>query len=609
MDFMDEDMDEEDTMEDSDSDYEPILNWSLFHDRDSGIRGSAATRRSYILLVLQNLVGSGLIEYEGNELARKLPKIQGKQTTDSLMQNDFYRSVLAATGGNTNPQRPWNVAQMLNQRQNLSPWTAAQKCRVNNLYVPKIKERVAMKCDSKVFCGSFTPNGKYFVTACQDGEISVYDATTCAYRRVNTLMGRDVEWSILDMDFSPDGQEFVYATRSCCPTGGNTNPQRPWNVAQMLNQRQNLSPWTAAQKCRVNNLYVPKIKERVAMKCDSKVFCGSFTPNGKYFVTACQDGEISVYDATTCAYRRVNTLMGRDVEWSILDMDFSPDGQEFVYATRSCCLHVGNLLGRSAEITCIPFDEFSVHKFASYSVQFASGGHEIVAGCSDGAVSVFDREKSTWTERAFEDNMEVNAVRLLEDNSHIVCAGSDDGAIRIYDRRSMATKSRGSMGMFVGHLDGVTSIDVKNDGRYYITNSKDQNDKVVGCTVNELAGDTSVMSYRGHRVFKSLIRAKFSPARTTGQRYIYTGCGTGYLVMYDVLTGEMVQAIRGHSNIVRDVAWHPSRSEILTSSWDHNVNLYSYKAEGWKREAKTGVTLRRSLRIANRNRRLRSESS
>lgn len=42
--------------------------------------------------------------------------------------------------------------------------------------------------------------------------------------------------------------------------------------------------------------------------------------------------------------------------------------------------------------------------------------------------------------------------------------------------------------------------------------------------------DTSVMTYRGHRVKKSLIRAKFSPSETTGQRYIYTGCGTGRLM-------------------------------------------------------------------------------
>lgn len=46
----------------------------------------------------------------------------------------------------------------------------------------------------------------------------------------------------------------------------------------------------------------------------------------------------------------------------------------------------------------------------------------------------------------------------------------------------------------------------------------------------KLADDTSIMTYRGHRVKKTLIRAKFSPMETTGQRYIYTGCGTGRLI-------------------------------------------------------------------------------
>lgn len=38
------------------------------------------------------------------------------------------------------------------------------------------------------------------------------------------------------------------------------------------------------------------------------------------------------------------------------------------------------------------------------------------------------------------------------------------------------------------------------------------------------------MTYRGHRVKKTLIRAKFSPQETTGQRFIATGCGTGRLI-------------------------------------------------------------------------------
>lgn len=66
-------------------------------------------------------------------------------------------------------------------------------------------------------------------------------------------------------------------------------------------------------------------------------------------------------------------------------------------------------------------------------------------------------------------------------------------------------------------------------------------------------------------------------------------------VVYDVLTGKIVYSVRGHKDIVRDVAWHPSRSdEILTSSWDYNVNL---NLRGQKKKTQ----LKRSLREVNQD--------
>lgn len=47
---------------------------------------------------------------------------------------------------------------------------------------------------------------------------------------------------------------------------------------------------------------------------------------------------------------------------------------------------------------------------------------------------------------------------------------------------------------------------------------------------SKVEGDTSVMTYRGHIVIKTLVRCRFSPAETTGQRFIYTGCGLGRVV-------------------------------------------------------------------------------
>lgn len=43
--------------------------------------------------------------------------------------------------------------------------------------------------------------------------------------------------------------------------------------------------------------------------------------------------------------------------------------------------------------------------------------------------------------------------------------------------------------------------------------------------------DNSVMTYRGHQVLRTLMRAYFSPAHTTGQRYIYTGSFDGSIAV------------------------------------------------------------------------------
>ena len=39
--------------------------------------------------------------------------------------------------------------------------------------------------------------------------------------------------------------------------------------------------------------------------------------------------------------------------------------------------------------------------------------------------------------------------------------------------------------------------------------------------------DVSVQTFRGHSVLQTLIRAYFSPAHSTGQRFVYTGSADG----------------------------------------------------------------------------------
>lgn len=73
-----------------------------------------------------------------------------------------------------------------------------------------------MKLDSKVYCGSLSNNGKYFVTASQDFMLRIFDATNDSYAPINRMIAKDVNWGILDIAFTADSEYFVYSTWSSC---------------------------------------------------------------------------------------------------------------------------------------------------------------------------------------------------------------------------------------------------------------------------------------------------------------------------------------------------------------------------------------------------------
>lgn len=84
------------------------------------------------------------------------------------------------------------------------------------------------------------------------------------------------------------------------------------------------------------------------------------------------------------------------------------------------------------------------------------------------------------------------------------------------------------------------------------------------------------MTYRGHGVLHTLIRCRFSPIHSTGQQFIYSGCSTGKVVVYDLLSGHIVKKLTNHKACVRDVSWHPFEEKIVSSSWDGNLRMWEY---------------------------------
>lgn len=346
---------------------------------------------------------------------------------------------------------------------------------------------------------------------------------------------------------------------------------------------------------------------RVVAKYGHKAFCGTFSRDGNIFLNASQDQNIRIYDTAQGKFDLIKTIRARDVGWSVLDTAFSSDGY-MVYSSWSDCIHLCNIYGEHDThdaLHLFPGD----HSFCIFSLTFSSDNQEVLGGANDGCLYIYDRESNQRSLRIDAHDDDVNAVSYADNSSHILFSGADDGLVKAWDRRTLREDRPEPIATLAGHADGITFIDTKGDGRYLISNSKDQTIKLwdirkvsskeaIEATrktvakqrwdyrwqrapsyvtkMKKLPGDSSLMTYIGHSIRHTLIRARFSPEFTTGQRYIYTGCATGNLVVYDLLTGKIVSKLNGHRACVRDVSWHPYENILVSTSWDGTVGKWEY---------------------------------
>ncbi|XP_056635060.1 DDB1- and CUL4-associated factor 11 isoform X1 [Diorhabda sublineata] len=399
------------------------------------------------------------------------------------------------------------------------------------------------------------------------------------------------------------------------------------NVVQMVIDRAsgvyNRNGFCPRRKCQISNLYLPNTNFILDHSTD-KIFCGVFSKDGNRFITAAQDRTIRIYNSEKSSYKFQHFICARDVGWSILDVAFSPNGEHFVYSTWSSSLHLCPVYDTEDNQETLSIN--NSRRFCIFSVKFSSDGKELVGGANDGFLYIYDleRHKRIFRIPAHEHDIDVNCVMFADDSSQIIYSGGDDGQVKVWDRRTLREIGPKPVGILAGHTNGITFIDSKGDGRHLISNSKDQSIKLWDIRVFSdkgtikrarkvvaqqnwdyrwesvprrlgsmglIDGDTSVMTFKGHVVTKTLMRCRFSPLGSTGQRYIYTGCGMGRVVIYDALTGKLVKALGGHQSCVRDVDWHPVRNEILSSSWDRSVRRWVYHNKQYVDEEYSGEEL------------------
>eukprot|EP00795_Rhopilema_esculentum_P001821 gene1821-16311_t len=373
------------------------------------------------------------------------------------------------------------------------------------------------------------------------------------------------------------------------------------NIAKCILQRESnifkgrkrsRTKFCPSDQVRLHDIFLPNSMQTMK-KFRQKLFCGEYSTDGTVFMSACQDQHIRLYDTTNGNFKLFRDISARDISWSIVDTAYRPEES----------------------------------RFCAFSICFSQDNTQILAGGSDQCLYVYDRGGDKRTLRVSGHEDDVNAVSFANETSDILFSGSDDGLCMVWDRRELKERDPKPVGIFAGHTDGVTYIDTKGDGRYLLSNSKDQTiklwdmrkfsskDSVRECKrivsganwdyrwesaprrsrrLTHVNGDPSVMTYRGHSVLQTLIRAKFSPPHNTGQKYIYAGCASGNVVLYDIVSGKIASKLKGHVSFGYFASWDQVIGRWQYSRMEEDLDCDQRSS---KRKRTTGLSQFVQLRV------------
>ena len=374
---------------------------------------------------------------------------------------------------------------------------------------------------------------------------------------------------------------------------------------------------------------IPRTQADSIIHYNAKSYSGEFSRDGNFFFSCAQDFNVRMYDTSNIYdwkyYKTVSYPYG---QWTITDATLSPDNRYLAYSSiRSAVCLASTDPSDGSEPFMLDFSpsggsgrarsRYSSSHFGIWSVRFSGDGRELVAGTGADSVNVYDLETNKTILCIKGHNEDVNAVCYGDAASpHILYSGSDDTLLKVWDRRSLADQR--AAGVFVGHTEGLTYVDSRGDGRYVLSNGKDQTMKLwdlrkltstadadkhdwteyttrfdyrfLGSapqTYDPHPHDGSLVTFRGHSVMRTLIRCHFSPPGSTNSRYVFSGSSDGSVYIYNLdgtLAGKIdVQDATYDSRpresysyhysyemddrdswctCVRDASWHPNAPMI-----------------------------------------------
>ncbi|KAJ8467226.1 hypothetical protein OPV22_029778 [Ensete ventricosum] len=298
---------------------------------------------------------------------------------------------------------------------------------------------------------------------------------------------------------------------------------------------------------------LPSHTAQVLQEHHDEVWFLQFSNHGKYLASSSNDKSAIIWEVHEDGGLSLKHKL-IDHQKAVLMIAWSPDDRQLLTCgmeevVRRWDVHSGECL-----------QVYEKTGLGLISCGWFPDGKRLFSGVTDKSICIWDldgKEIDSWN--GLRTSM-TSDISITKDGRHIIntCKGN---VIMLLDREMKMEK-------LVEEEQPITSFTLSGDDKFLLVNLINQ-EIHLWCIKDD---PRLIMRYKGHRRSRFLIRSCFGGIK---QAFVASGSEDSQVYIWHRGSGDLVEALPGHSGAVNCVSWNPSNPHMLASaSDDHTVRVW-----------------------------------